>query len=340
MLENTERIYWRRNMPVTKRFAMALSWLALSSVPALSWNGFGHMEVAAVAWDALSDKPQIQARITDLLKRNPLYKSWTNDVDDELREKVGFMKAATWADIIKGDHTYISDGAPGSGGNRPTGTPDDSLNIGYSDKRMHKYWHFIDKPFSPDHTRLEQPPEPNIQDRIATFRKALAPDSGIDDGVRSYDLTWLLHLVGDAHQPLHATSRFTQVDPHGDDGGNAEKIECGKRDEVFCRNGSKLHAFWDDLLGPDNGTPDRVIHAQGGLPVPDRTLASKTDAADWLDESFKIAEAVAYADPPISTGGGTITLTDTYKRKAMSTAEERIALAGVRLAALLEAALR
>ena len=58
-----------------KRTALILSCLAFSSVPAWSWNGFGHIEVAAVAWDRLSDKPQIQARITQLLKLNPLYDS-------------------------------------------------------------------------------------------------------------------------------------------------------------------------------------------------------------------------------------------------------------------------
>jgi hypothetical protein len=53
------------------------------------------MEVAAVAWDRLSDKPQIQARITELLKLNPLYDSWTNDQAPDIRDKVGFMRAAT-----------------------------------------------------------------------------------------------------------------------------------------------------------------------------------------------------------------------------------------------------
>jgi hypothetical protein len=78
-----------------RRAALALSCWAFSCVPALCWNGFGHMEVAAVAWDRLNDKPQIQPRITDLLKRNPLYDTWTSDVVPDIREKVGFMMAAT-----------------------------------------------------------------------------------------------------------------------------------------------------------------------------------------------------------------------------------------------------
>jgi hypothetical protein len=327
-----------KELAFTKRTALMLSCLLFSSAPALSWNGFGHMEVAAVAWDKLSDKPQIQARITELLKRNPLYDSWTRDVPSDIREKVGFMRAATWPDIIKGDGQHVEDGAPGSHGNRPTGRPDDSLNIGYSDNRMHKYWHFIDKPFSPDHTTLKQPEEPNAQTRIATFRRTLASGSGVTDEVRSYDLTWLLHLVGDVHQPLHATSRFTSAHQDGDEGGNLVKIRCGQRTEVFCRTG-ELHAFWDDLLGPTDGPPDRVIHAQGGLPNPDENLVSISDEAVWINESFEAAQAVAYARP-IPIDDTPASLTDTYKRHALAEAEERVALAGARLAKLLESALR
>jgi len=321
-----------------RRTALVLSCLAFSSVPAWSWNGFGHMEVAAVAWDGLSDKPQIQARITELLMRNPLYDSWTMDVPSDIREKVGFMMAATWPDIIKGDGHHIEDGAPGSHGNRPTGTSNDFRNIGYSDNLMHKYWHFIDKPFSPDHTRLQQPEEPNAQSRIALFRQTLASRSGVSDDVRSYDLTWLLHLVGDVHQPLHATSRFTHPHQDGDEGGNLVEIRCGQRIEVFCRSG-KLHTFWDDLLGPSEGPPDRVIHAQGGLADPDEDLVSITDEGAWIDESFEAAKTVAYARP-IPTGDRPANLTASYKRIAQAKAEERVALAGARLAKLLESALR
>ena len=132
------------------RAAAILFSLALSCTPSLAWNNYGHMAVAALAWDKLSDNPEIQAKITALLKKNPLYEKWTDGVSHDIREKVGFMMAATYADIIKSDHQHIADGAAGSSGNRPAGTPDDRRNIGYSDNFMHKYWHFIDEPFSPD----------------------------------------------------------------------------------------------------------------------------------------------------------------------------------------------
>ncbi|WP_375779209.1 S1/P1 nuclease [Bradyrhizobium sp. ma5] len=53
---------------------------------------------------------------------------------------------------------------------------------------------------------------------------ALPASSSASDDVRSYDLVWILHLVGDAHKPLHAAARYTLQIPHGDAGGNAESV--------------------------------------------------------------------------------------------------------------------
>jgi hypothetical protein len=44
------------------------------------------------------------------------------------------------------------------------------------------------------------------------------------DKLKSYDLSWLLHLVGDLHQPLHSTTRVGATDLDGDDGGNGVKL--------------------------------------------------------------------------------------------------------------------
>jgi len=89
---------------------------------------------------------------------------------------------------------------------------------------MHKYWHFIDTPFTTDRTALPPIPAPNAQERIALFRTVLASTSA--DPLKSYDLTWLLHLVRDVHQPLHASTRVGSTDPNGDSGGNLGKLSC------------------------------------------------------------------------------------------------------------------
>jgi S1/P1 Nuclease len=312
-----------------RRFAvLALGLWALSNCPALAWFKFGHMEIAALAWSKLT--PTEQASAARLLKRNPMYPIWVNGVADADRDQTAFIKAAVWADDIKEAANYFSDGP--DGGNRPPPGPEASQNIGYADHFMHKYWHFIDLPFSPDGTLLTQPEKPNAQTQIAAFRATLSDPTASDD-VKSYDLVWLLHLVGDVHQPLHATSRFTQAHPKGDAGGNFVNVQCGS----VC-NQPKLHFVWDDLLGPGD-TPQEAAAAAMLLPEADPKLAMIADESAWIHESFEAAQAFAYA-PPIGTGPGTFPITDTYESAALSVAKQRAALAGVRMANLLKAALK
>jgi hypothetical protein len=300
---------------------------ALSGTPALAWNDFGHMEVAALAWSKLT--PAARQTATELLKLNPQYSHWTNGASADERDQIAFVMAATWPDFIKRESDYHSDGA--DDGDRAPQTAEASQNIGYADHYRHKYWHFVDEPFSPDGTALQPPDKPNAQTQIAALRAKLS-DAGAMTDVRSYDLAWLEHLVGDVHQPLHATSRFIRSQPGGDAGGNRIKIRCGSG----CR-ADELHAFWDDVLGTSED-PRAAISAATGLREPD-AQSKIADEKAWIEESFEAAKATVYA-PPIEVGAGPFTLTEGYKSVALSLPNERVALAGTRLANLLNAALK
>src|SRR5271169_3062559 len=82
------------------------------SAPALAWDGFGHMEVAAVAWEQMT--PQAQARAIALIKLNPKFSTWiVQGVSAETANKFSFMHAATWPDLIKSDSEYRDDGERG-----------------------------------------------------------------------------------------------------------------------------------------------------------------------------------------------------------------------------------
>jgi hypothetical protein len=59
--------------------------------------------------------------------------------------------------------------------------------------------------------------------------------------------------------------------------------------------------------------------------------------ADWVQESLTLAESTAYKNPPVGTGTGPYTLTTAYHTAALKAAQQRIALAGTRLAILLNA---
>lgn len=299
--------------------------LCLFSSTSQAWFGFGHMAVAYVAYQKLT--PAKRARVAQLLKKNPYYKTtWKAMIPPgtpaDQQDMMYFMIAATWPDEIKAKNSgYISDGP--DGGNRPPADPSASQNTGYTDKNMHKYWHFVDTPFTQDGTKpLPAIPHPNAGSEIAVLRHAL--NASNSDKLKSYDLVWLLHLVGDVHQPLHSSTRVGTSDLQGDSGGNNVKLSDPSKE---------LHAFWDGLPGDSSNLADVIAYGKTLTPA-DPLLAQKSAAADWINESFTIAETTVYSSP-IGTGDGPFTITPEYKDKAQKIAAERVELAGERLANLI-----
>ena len=199
-------------------------------------------------------------------------------------------------------------------------------------------------PFSEDGTALPPVPAPNAETQIAAFRAALG--AAKSDDVKSYDLTWLEHLVGDIHQPLHAVERVTASLPNGDAGGNRVLL-CS----APCSD--NLHLFWDRLVGSESARqsppprrPDTTAAALAAatqaammLPRANTRLAMVSDEAAWVRESFAGAKKYAYA-PPIGPGEGPYTITQSYFEAARKVAEERVALAAARLANLLNRELK
>jgi hypothetical protein len=279
------------------------------------------MQVAEIAWQHLTAASRTRA--SALLKLNPNYRGWIANLPATKRGHVAFVTAATWPDFIKTATGYTNDSDTAPPG------PASSQNTGYSDHLQHRYWHFIDTPFSTDGTALVQPVAPNAKTQIELFTAALASDAS--DDIKSYDLVWLEHLVGDVHQPLHATSRFSSDLPAGDRGGNSVAL-CASP----CRN--ELHAFWDNVLGTSKSTTTAIAAADKLAAAP-AAQAAVTDDQVWITESFEAAKQFVYA-PPVGPGAGPYTLSAPYKSRAKTEAKVRIELAGIRLANLINANLK
>jgi hypothetical protein len=171
---------------------------------------------------------------------------------------------------------------------------------------------------------------PNAKTQISAFRAILA-SSTASDNLKSYDLVWLMHLVGDVHQPLHCTSRFDHDQPNGDRGGNLVAL-CARP----CR--SELHALWNDILGTRTD-PESAIKKAAKLEAPDPRLAAVKNEQTWINESFRAAKTSVYTDA-IGVGAGPFIVDAEYRKQARAVAAERVALAGARLANLLNAALK
>jgi len=325
--------------------------LACSSV-SWGWGNAGHEAVAYVAWQQLT--PETRTRVMALLmqvptlqspehKTIPGYAEWVKDLPDGLSDDQKnlylFMRAATWPDTIKHVGFHDSD-------DPPKGVTQD-VNIGYSDTASHGYWHFVDAGFASDSSTVPPTPVPNAETQIVAFRQAISSDES--DALKSYDLVWLEHMVGDIHQPLHGTARYFQN--KSDEGGNLVMIKLPvPMEKKFEGTVSKsapreLHAFWDDLPGegdPVSALPVAAAFAKG-LPTPSAEKVADTDPSDWAVESLTLAKADAYA-PPIgkspqpaksASGSSAYLITVAYYNKAMQDAQDRVALAGARLAKLL-----
>lgn len=130
-------------------------------------------------------------------------------------------------------------------------------------------------------------------------------------------LKFVVHLVGDIHQPLHAGYGF-------DRGGNDTQIRLN-------RMGSNLHALWDGLLIDtlELERPALVEHLlQTPLPAPGEV--GTTSAARWAEESCALIESAGiYPDRRF--------IDRSYIERTRPVAEARMRLAAARLAAVLEA---
>ncbi|HEX4751193.1 MAG TPA: S1/P1 nuclease [Bryobacteraceae bacterium] len=318
------------------------------SVPASlwGWGNTGHEAVAYVAWQQLT--PATKARVAALLKKVPAikttipgYADWVKQLPagltpDEKSEYL-FMRAATWPDSIKHHGLHDTD-------DPPKGVTDD-VHVGFTDTASHGYWHFVDTSFASDKDMTPDAPAPNAATQIAALRTFLASDES--DTLKAYDLIWLEHLVGDIHQPLHASDRY--FNGTHDAGGNTIKVKMAIEMEhkFTCASArsdapAELHAFWDDLPGQcpaDSAYSDAIAFGKGA-PLKNAEAVDDTDPSDWSKESFQMAQSDVYVDPigpglAPTDGTAKYVMTDAYHDQALKDAQARIALAGARLAKLL-----
>lgn len=297
------------------------------TTPAAAWWDAGHMQIAYVAYKHLD--PQVKDRVDALLRLNPDYPKWTAGAPDEPTAKLyAFVHASTWADDIKTKaYGYTRDKVT---------SPTAGQNIGYADRNQHSFWHYKDVLYSPDGTPLPQPDPVDAVTQLKLMIAALPPSSGASDDVRSFDLVWTIHLVGDLHQPLHAVGRHTREIPSGDAGGNAEVVIPATGETIA------LHAYWDRLFGGYASPAGAVFDADNdGIAdiKPSAAAAQISDPEAWTQESFQVAKQFAYAQP-VGNGPSAVLLTREYETNARNIARSQAALAAARLANLINAALK
>jgi hypothetical protein len=180
----------------------------------------------------------------------------------------------------------------------------------------------LDEPRYDDKFAGNDPRKGYIVPKLFEFLNVLGnPAAPVEQ--RREALRFVVHLVGDLHQPLH-------VGDNRDRGGNATQVR-------FFARGSNMHRVWDsDINDRANRTPDRWLADLVAMDTPEaRQKAQGGSVEEWATESL-LAAREAYQD--LVTGQrmkpGT-KLGDAYQEKALPVAKERLYRAGVRLATVL-----
>ena len=195
-------------------------------------------------------------------------------------------------------------------------------------------WHYINQPTEDSTGRAPRAHADNLLWAIAESRDALAADEA-PKAARALALITLLHVVGDIHQPLHVVSRYDTQHPRGDRGGNSVSLP---------DPWTNLHRLWDRMGGlvqDPNESRSRVgpkaIRRWAATLVADHppsTRARSLDPDAWAQESRDFANRVVY--PGVQAGRAPDAA---YLERARDLAAQRLAIAGYRLAAVIETAL-
>jgi hypothetical protein len=188
-------------------------------------------------------------------------------------------------------------------------------------------WHYVDIPISRPHLDMKRDcPKGNcIIGVIEEFRRKLAnPSATVAD--RREALLFLVHFVGDLHQPLHCSD-------DGDKGGNDVQV-------AFIGNRTNLHRLWDSGL-LYRMPPEDELYAKLSKAVTPETIAawSRGSVEDWAEEGHQIAKKAIYSRLPGVPKTEPAPLGEAYERLAVPIVEEQIEKAGGRLAFMLNAAL-
>ena len=278
--------------------AAILALAALIVLPARAYWEYGHASVAEVAWNEV--RPETRAALKRLMAKGSLLQTPDCPADN-------IADASYWPDCVK--------------------TLGDRYAYAFR-------WHFqnvdICKPFD-----LSGPCANGdcVSAQIERHARMLA-DKDLPDRVRLESLAFLVHFVGDLHQPLHAGD-------NDDLGGNRVAANYG-----LIGGRTNLHSIWDGFLAERSistppGGPEGLISTYDRAAL---DAMKEGDVVDWSREMWEVSRTVAYPslidrDPCDGNAEGRPTLTEEDVQRLIPVAREVVVKGGMRLARLLDEAM-
>lgn len=271
-------------LPMKKIIALSLL-VVIPCSQSFAWGAKGHRIVGDIARNHLT--PTTRQNLIALLGNDDLaaIASWADEVRPQRPETAGWH----YVDIPK-DADGFSDG-------RDCYRPDERHPASKDDHRN------------------------CVVDRI-TFFKLVLGDKSASQPERLEALKWVVHFVGDIHQPMHGIE-----EAHG--GNEIHVVEFGSSQ---CGNRPcNLHYEWDTGILEHSGRSEQDYVAHLEQMITAKNLQASGTPEDWANESHRLARQVWVND------GGAID--QAYYQANIGIVDERLALAGVRLAAVLNDAL-
>jgi hypothetical protein len=184
-------------------------------------------------------------------------------------------------------------------------------------------WHFIDIPISQPKLDMQRdcPKNDCVIAKINEFRKVFY-DKTAPAAQRKDALQFLVHFIGDMHQPLHCSD-------DGDKGGNLVAVQ-------FHGERMNLHHLWDVGFLSRMPPEDELFGKLSEAITPElRAEWSRGSVEDWAEESHQIGTKLVYGQLPRVPKTEPAVVSDAYESAAIPVVQERIEKAAVRLAAVL-----
>lgn len=177
-------------------------------------------------------------------------------------------------------------------------------------------WHFLNLPLGLNQQQfvefVNQQSNDNVYGAILKEEAIIKDKASTPDQINSA-LKYLIHLVGDAHQPMH-------ISRAEDKGGNTIQVR-------FDNAGTNLHSLWDSKLIDHEGLSEEQIAKQYDWANDAQIKKWQADSPmEWLWESYQISSKL-YAD--VKPGQN---IDEAYYKEYIPTVHLRIDQAGIRLA--------
>jgi len=194
-------------------------------------------------------------------------------------------------------------------------------------RRETEHWHYVDIPIDKPHLDMARdcPKGDCVLAKIEDLRKALK-DPATGAVQRREALMFVVHFVGDMHQPLHCAD-------NKDKGGNQVQVKFGDRP-------MNLHSLWDSGLLRKVPMDDALFAVWSTDSAKHARKWSKGTVYDWAEESHKAAQKMVYGKLPKVAAGTAEPIDAAYEKEADAVIRLQIEKAGARLARVLNEALQ